>query len=359
MLNRRYFLRLGALLPTLTTTKLFAKSQTATVLTKPIVLSTWDSGVTANKGAWAVLSKGGKAIDAMEQAGIAIENEPSCCVGLGGNPDRDGHVTLDACIMDDNFNCGSVAFLERIKHPVSVARKVMDATPHVMLVGVGAQQFALANGFALEPDLLSAEAKKSYQEWLKKSEYKPIINIENGAGSSQSGKGSGPKKKGGGPYVDEFAPNYFDDGTPNHDTMGSVAMDAAGNLSGMCTTSGMAFKMRGRVGDSPLIGPGLYVDNEVGAVTGSGQGEEVIRMCGAHTIIELMRQGLSPKKACKQAIERIVKRDPARAKDFQVGFIAISKAGEIGAYAVQKGFSYTLTTPDVAHMVYPAESYFA
>ncbi|MBO0938760.1 N(4)-(beta-N-acetylglucosaminyl)-L-asparaginase [Fibrella sp. HMF5335] len=356
MLNRRYFLRFTALLPTLSTADLWAKPKAIRALPKPIVLSTWDSGVTANKGAWSVLTKGGRAIDAMEQAGIAIENEQSCCVGLGGNPDRDGHVTLDACIMDDKFNCGSVAFLERIKHPVSVARKVMDSTPHVMLVGEGAQQFALANGFALEPDVLSAEAQKTYQTWLKKSEYKPIINIENGAGS---GKATGTRKKGGGPYVDEFAPNYFDDGTPNHDTMGTVAMDAAGNLSGMCTTSGMAFKMRGRVGDSPLIGPGLYVDNEVGAVTGSGQGEEVIRMCGAHTIIELMRQGLSPKAACKQAIERIVKRDPMRAKDFQVGFIAISKSGEIGAYAVQKGFSYTLTTPDVTHVVYPAESYFA
>ena len=353
MLNRRHFLRLSALLPTLTTSKLFAKPLKTNPLPKPIVISTWDSGVTANKGAWGILSNGGRAIDAMEQAGIAIENEPSCCVGLGGNPDRDGHVTLDACIMDDKFNCGSVAFLERIKHPISVARKVMDSTPHVMLVGEGAQQFALANGFVLEPDVLSADAQKTYQAWLKKSAYKPIVNIENGAGVKP-----GPRKKGGGPYVDEFAPNQFDDGTPNHDTMGTVAMDASGNLSGMCTTSGMAFKMRGRVGDSPLIGSGLYVDNEVGAVTGSGQGEEVIRMCGAHTIIELMRQGLSPKAACKQAIERIVKRDPVRATDFQVGFIAISKSGEIGAYAVQKGFSYTLTTPDVAHKVYPAESYF-
>ncbi|MEZ0609931.1 isoaspartyl peptidase/L-asparaginase family protein [Fibrella sp. WM1] len=347
MPSRRRFLRLGAMLPSLSWTNLWAANAPAPQ--RPVVISTWDSGVTANKAAWAMLKANGRAIDAVEQAGIAIENEPSCCVGLDGNPDRDGFVTLDACIMDDRFNCGSVAFLERIKHPISVARKVMENTPHVMLVGSGAQQFAVANGFALEPAKLSADAEKAYREWLKKSEYKPVINIENTKSAPQRGRG---------PYDPmQFSPNYFDDGSFNHDTMGTVALDAAGNLSGMCTTSGMAFKMRGRIGDSPLIGPGLYVDNEVGAVTGSGQGEEVIRMCGAHTIVEAMRHGLSPKEACQRAIERIVKRDPARAKDFQVGFIAVNKQGEIGAFSVQKGFSYTLTTATIEHKVYQAEHY--
>lgn len=346
MSTRRRFLRWGAFaLPQFTLTRLLATAQPPA--RKPLVISTWDSGKTANQAAWAVLQQGGRALDAVEQAGIAIENELSCCVGLGGNPDRDGHVTLDACIMDERFNCGSVVFLERIKHPISVARRVMETTPHVLLAGEGAQQFALANGFVLEPDSLSADADRTYREWLKKSEYKPVINIENQPKAKASKKGNGP-----------FAPTYFDDGTSNHDTMGTLALDATGNLSGMCTTSGMAFKMRGRVGDSPIIGAGLYVDNEVGAVTCSGQGEEVIRMCGSHSVIEFMRQGKTPEEACRLVVERIVRRDPERAKAFQVGFIALSKAGEIGTYSVQPDFSYTVTADGINTVTNKSRSYF-
>ncbi|MEZ0484916.1 isoaspartyl peptidase/L-asparaginase family protein [Fibrella aquatica] len=346
MTSRRTFLRASALLlPPLLTNRTLAGT-TSAVAPKPVVVSTWDSGTISNKAAWPVLQRGGRALDAVEAAGIAIENDINCCVGLGGNPDRDGFVTLDACIMDEKSNCGSVAFLERIKHPVSVARKVMENSPHVMLVGVGAQQFALANGFTLESGTLSADAEKTYREWLKKSEYKPVINIENQK-PVRGTKGHGP-----------FAPSFFDDGTPNHDTMGTIALDAAGNLSGMCTTSGMAFKLRGRLGDSPLIGAGLFVDGEIGAVTCSGQGEEVIRMAGSHTVVELMRQGLSPAEACKQAVERIIKRDLEKAKTFQVGFIALNKAGEVGAYAVQPGFSYTLTNAEKDGVLVKSPSYF-
>ncbi|TAE32631.1 MAG: glycosylasparaginase [Cytophagales bacterium] len=345
MPSRRRFLSLSTFaLPSLGLPTLFGGKSAAL---KPIVVSTWDSGVTANNGAWPVLKAGGHALDAVEQAGIAIENEPSCCVGLEANPDRDGHVTLDACIMDDRFNCGSVVFLERIKHPVSVARKVMETTPHVMLAGAGAQQFALQNGFALEPVKLSADAQKAYQNWLKKSEYKPVINIENSPKTKPSRKGNGP-----------FAPSYFDDGTPNHDTMGTIALDVSGNVSGMCTTSGMAFKLHGRVGDSPIIGAGLYVDNEIGAVVCTGQGEEVIRMAGAHLAVELMRQGKSPEAACREVVERIVKRDPERAKTFQVALIALNKSGEVGAYAIQKEFSYTVTSGETPTKVFPSKSYF-
>ncbi len=312
---------------------------------KPLVVSTWDSGRIANSGAWPVLEKGGRALDAVEQAAIAIENDINCCVGLGGNPDRDGRVTLDACIMDEKANCGSVAFLERIKHPISVARKIMEMTPHVMLAGEGAQQFALANGFRLEPARLSKSAEKSYRQWLKKAEYKPVINIEN---QPAEGRGHGP-----------FAPARLEDGSFNHDTMGTIALDATGNLSGMCTTSGMGFKMRGRVGDSPIIGAGLFVDNEVGAATSSGQGEEVIRICGTHLVVELMRNGMSPYEACRKAVERIVKRDPERAKSFQVGFIAITKNGETGAFSVQPGFAYTITHQKEKGKIYQADSYFA
>lgn len=312
---------------------------------KPLVVSTWDSGQIANKAAWAVLEKGGKALDAVEQAGIAIENDINCCVGLGGNPDREGFVTLDACIMDEKANCGSVLFLERIKHPVSVARKIMETTPHVILAGAGAQQFAVANGFPLEKQELFPDAQKAYEKWLIKSEYKPVINIEN---LPADRKGNGP-----------FAPNIFDDGSFNHDTMGTIALDQSGNVSGMCTTSGMGFKMRGRVGDSPIIGSGLFVDNEVGAATCSGQGEEVIRVCGTHLVVELMRNGDSPYLACKKAVERIVRRDPDRAKEFQVGFIAINKNGETGAYAVQPGFNYTITDSKRQGEIFNADSYFS
>lgn len=306
---------------------------------KPVVISTWDNGLEANKGAWKILGSGGRALDAVEAGVRVTEASQDCCVGLGANPDREGFVTLDACIMDEHHNCGSVAFLERIKHPISVARRVMEKTPHVMLVGSGAQQFAIAEGFPLEPQVLSADAEKAYKEWLKKSEYKPVINIE-------SKKAHGP-----------FAPSRFDDGTWNHDTIGMVAMDTKGNLSGSCTTSGMGFKMRGRLGDSPIIGAGLFVDNEVGAATATGQGEDVIRISGSHTVVELMRQGLSPEQACKKAVERIVRIKGDKAKEIQVAFIALNKKGEIGAYAIQKGFYYAVKNAATEKLV-TAKSFF-
>ncbi|MCR5886615.1 N(4)-(beta-N-acetylglucosaminyl)-L-asparaginase [Hymenobacter sp. J193] len=288
---------------------------------KPLVISTWDAGLNANQGAWKVLSKGGRALDAVEAGVMVTEAEQSCCVGLGGNPDRDGIVTLDACIMDDQFNCGSVAALERIKHPIQVARRVMERTPHVMLVGEGAQQFAVAQGFPLEPQKLSPDAELAYREWLKTSQYKPVVNIEN----SGSKKPVGPVG-----------------GANNHDTIAMLAQDARGNLSGSCTTSGMGFKMRGRLGDSPLIGAGLFVDNAVGAAAATGQGEDVIRIAGAHTVVELMRQGLSPKAACKAAVERIARIKGAKARDIQVAFIAVNIQGQHGAFALQQGFSYAV-----------------
>ena len=240
--------------------------------------------------------------------------------------------------MDEFANCGSVAYLERIKHPVSVARRVMEKTPHVMLVGSGAQQFAVAEGFPLEEQKLSADAQKAYDSWLKRSEYKPVINIEN--------KGHGP-----------FAPSRLENGAFNHDTIGMVALDAGGNLSGSCTTSGMGFKMRGRVGDSPLIGSGLFVDNEVGACTATGQGEDVIRVAGSHTVVELMRQGVAPEAACRKAIERIVRVRGDKARDVQVAFIALNKKGQFGAYALQPGFSFAIKTHRTEKLV-DAKSWF-
>lgn len=327
MASRRKFLQssvFSSIAVMLGKKSLAAEQQYPAITGNPIVISTWDAGINANKGAWKILGTGGRALDAVEAGVMVTEAEQSCCVGLGANPDRDGFVTLDACIMDEHANCGSVAFLERIKHPIAVARRVMEKTPHVMLVGIGAQQFAVAEGFPLEEQKLSDDAKHAYEEWLKKSEYKPVINIENT-------KGQGP-----------FAPSQLDNGDWNHDTIGMVAMDTHGNLSGSCTTSGMGFKMRGRLGDSPIIGAGLFVDNEVGAVTATGQGEDVIRISGSHLVVELMRQGLSPEAACKKAVERIIKIKGEKAKEIQVGFIALNKKGEVGAFCIQKGFNYAV-----------------
>ncbi len=326
MLDRRRFLGLSSLgLGSFS----FSGFRSAPDIRKPIVISTWNEGIHANKAAWNVLGKGGRALDAVEQGVMVTEASQNCCVGLGANPDRDGYVTLDACIMDEYANCGSVAFLERIKHPISVARRVMEKTPHVMLVGSGAQQFAVEEGFPLEPGKLSDDAERSYRNWLKKSEYKPVVNIENGQKQTA------------------YAPAKLENGNWNHDTIGMVAMDAAGNLSGSCTTSGMGFKMRGRLGDSPIIGAGLFVDNEIGAATATGQGEDVIRICGSHLVVELMRQGLNPEQACKKAVERIIKvKGIAKSKEIQVGFIAINKQGEYGGYCIQKGFNFAVCYAD-------------
>ena len=301
----------------------------------PIVISTWDFGKAANAAAWEVLKSGGRALDAVE-AGVKVpEADPeNQSVGYGGLPDREGKVTLDACIMDEKYNCGSVMCLQHILHPISVARLVMEKSPHVILTGEGALQFALANGFKKE-NLLTKESEKAWRQWLKSSKYEPVINIENQLAPQQKADMPG--------------------GANNHDTIGMVALDSSGNLSGACTTSGMAYKMHGRVGDSPVIGAGLYVDNEVGGATATGVGEEVIRIVGSHLIVELMRQGLTPEAACLEAVQRIIKRNPAKAKTLQVGFLAINKKGEFGAYCLQQGFTYAVRS-NSEEKIYKAKS---
>src|SRR5690606_30953762 len=269
MINRRTFLKSGLAsslsigsLSTLTAMAPFAH-RPPSQSNAPIVISTWDFGIAANQAAWEVLKKGGRSLDAVEQGVMVPEADlKNQTVGKGGFPDRDGYVTLDACIMDELGNCGSVAALENITHAISVARKVMEQTPHVMLVGAGALQFALENGFK-EENLLTPESEKAWKEWLKEGQYKPIINIEN----------------------QRFSPTKLPGNQYNHDTIGMLALDKGGNLSGACTTSGMAFKMHGRVGDSPIIGAGLYVDNEVGGATSTGVGEEVIRTVGSFLVV--------------------------------------------------------------------------
>lgn len=271
------------------------------ILDNPIVVTTWNYPNAVVK-AWDVLDKGGTALDAVEQ-GCRVEEADveNTTVGKGGLPDRDGNVTLDACIMNKDGNYGAVVCMQNIVHPISVARKVMEETPHVIMAGKGAEKFAISQGFKSE-NLLTVSSKKAWDEWKINSKYKPIINIE------------------------------------NHDTIGMLAMDRNGDITGACSTSGLAYKMAGRVGDSPIIGSGLFVDNTVGGATATGMGEEVLKTVGSFLIVELMRQGKSPQEACEEAIERIVKTNP-NYLNFQVGYIALNKAGDIGSYSIHNGFS--------------------
>ncbi len=268
----------------------------------PQVIATWKNRG-AVRAAWKVIEQGGTALDAVEQGARVPEADPrDRSVGYGGRPDREGNVTLDACIMDPSGNAGSVCYLKEIRHPVSVARKVMEKTPHVILSGEGALQFALSEGFRRE-NLLTEVSKKDWEKWLQKENYSPVINIE------------------------------------NHDTIGILAIDQNGDLSGACTTSGMAYKMNGRVGDSPIIGAGLFVDNEVGAATATGMGEAVLKSLGSFLVVELMRQGKSPRDACREAVMRIVRKQAHQ--KIQVGYIALNKSGQYGGFAIQPGFSFT------------------
>ncbi len=311
MATRRNFLHITAATAVAATVKL--KGQSDKKLTSerkiskniPAVISTWPHGMPANEAAWNILVNGGRALDAVE-AGVRVpEADPNVkSVGYGGYPDRDGYVTLDACIMDETGNCGSVAFVQDIEHPISLARMVMEKTEHIMLTGKGAEHYAFTNGFK-KKNLLTEQAKKKWREWLKKNNYTPV----------------------------DFN---------NHDTIGMIALDSSNNMSGACTTSGLAWKLHGRVGDSPIIGAGMYVDNEVGGAAATGRGEAVIKISGSFLVVELMRQGYPPKDACVEAIKRIAAKQKDY-RDFQVAFIAMNKDGETGYYALQKGFSAAIT----------------
>lgn len=282
----------------------------------PIILSTWEHGLPANAKAWEVMEGGGSVLDAVEQGVAVVESDfTNRSVGLGGRPDRDGKVTLDACIQDHNGRAGAVAFMQHFEHPISIARAVMERTPHVMLAGIGAERWATENGFTPK-EMEIPEVRTEWLDWLRKSEYKPIANIE------------------------------------NHDTIGMIAMDRNGQLAGSCTTSGMAYKIHGRVGDSPIIGAGLFVDGESGAACSTGVGELVIRTAGSHTVVELMRAGMDPTEACKEAVRRILRQVPEN-KGMQVGFLALRKDGAYGGWSVYNGFNYALKTTTLDKLIEP------
>ena len=306
-MKRRDFIKSGAIgLVAASSLLNNCDSQIKKVTNSPIILSTWNHGIPANKAAMDVLNDNGTALDAVEAGVRVTEADPSSqSVGLGGRPDQDGHVTLDACIMNSDGNAGSVAFLRDIKHPISVARKVMEQTDHVMLVGEGAKRFALENGFQ-EENLLTDKSKEEWLQWKRDNSIK-----------------------------DSWGPN------DEHDTISTLARDNKGNLSGACTTSGLAYKLHGRVGDSPIIGAGMFVDNEIGAVGATGKGEEVIKTCGSFLVVELMRQGYSAMDACEEAVKRIIRKQSGKS-DFQIGYIALRKDGQVGFSAIHDGFQYAL-----------------
>lgn len=296
-----------------------------------VIVSTWDFGAAANAAALARLREGGSLLDAVEAGAMVPEADPTNhSVGLGGYPDRDGVVTLDAIIMDDAGHVGAVAALEDTVHAVSVARRVMERTPHTFLVGNGATRFAREQGFPRRK-LLTEESEKAWREWLKTSRYKPVPNIENRITPSPGS-------------------------ARDHDTIGILVRGADGRLAGACTTSGMAFKLHGRVGDSPQSGSGLFVEAGVGAATATGVGEEVTRIAGAARVVASMRGGMSPAAACREAVEHIARLRGDAVKDVQVGFLAIGRDGSVGAHALLPGFTYAVTNAAGITRVSPAAS---
>ncbi|WP_116089566.1 N(4)-(beta-N-acetylglucosaminyl)-L-asparaginase [Sphingomonas crusticola] len=325
--TRRGAIGLGA-----TALALAAAGRASAAASDPVaVLSTWDFGKAANEAALAAFRAGGSALDAVEAGAKVPEADPdNHSVGYSGYPDRDGHVTLDAIIMDQDGRVGAVAALENVVHAISVARLVMEKTPHTLLVGEGATRFALDNGMP-RANLLTPEAEKAWRDWLKTADYRPIANVENHLPGPPGSR-------------------------LNHDTIGIMARGRDGHLAAACTTSGMAFKMRGRVGDSPQAGCGLFLEKGVGAAASTGVGEEVTRIAGTARVVASMRAGLSPQAACREAVEHIARLRGEAIKGMQVGFLALGADGRIGAFALLPGFTYAVTRHSGAAEVLPSPS---
>ncbi len=282
----------------------------------PLFVSTWAFGKACNETALETMRQGRGLLDAVERGIWVMEDDAGdSSVGLGGTPNAEGVVQLDACIMwGPEHGAGSVAALEGIAHPISVARRVMEQTPHVMLVGDGARRFALEQGFE-DFNLLTDERREAWRKWREKKQ-----------------------------AVQE-------DG---HDTVALLGLAADGTIAGGCSTSGWGYKLPGRTGDSPIIGSGLYVDNDVGAAGATGLGENVMRYCATFMVVEFMRQGLSPGDACLKIIERIVAKEPA-GKNLSINFIALDKQGRYGAAGTDTGFKYAVATPAWSRVLEPQQ----
>lgn len=286
-------------------------------VSSPILLATWSFGRAAVAAGWPHLVRpGGGALDAVEHACRAVEADPACAsVGRGGRPDAAGEVTLDAAVMLAPDRCGSVCFVRRVMHAVTLARLVMERTPHVMLAGDGAERFAREQGMA-EADLLTDAMRARFQEWR----------------ASHRAAGDSP------PAQDSPPPG------PAHDTVGVLALDASGTLAGACSTSGLPFKRPGRVGDSPIIGHGLYVDPRAGAAVATGHGELIMGVCGTFLAVERMRQGAAPADAAADVIRRIIESFALR-PDHQAAVIALAPDGRWSSAALRPGFQAAVKTP--------------
>jgi len=314
-LNRRTFVKRTTLAMTigasLDANRTFAAESPGSAAELPLVISTWPFGKPANDAAQSVLARGGSILDAVEQGIWVVESDPkNPSVGLGGLPDAAGVVQLDSCIMlGPGHKAGSVAAIEGIKHPISAARRVMEKTPHVMLVGEGARMFALEEGLEAVP----GDSRERHDNWWRERARKKAV-----AGSSDSKK--------------------------NHDTIALLVLNVDGTIAGGCSTSGWGGKLPGRVGDSPIIGSGLYVDNDVGAAGATGLGENVMRYCGSFLVVEFIRQGMDPQAACVAAIQRIAQQDP-KGLDLSINFVALDKKGRFGAAGTGQGFEYSVAVP--------------
>jgi len=303
-------------------------------------LATWKHGFEPNRISFTAIKEGLSALDAVELGARYCEADATCMsVGTGGIPDELGIVTLDASIMDHDGNCGSVSFVQQYPHPISIARRVMEKTPHVMLAGAGAERFAEREGF-ITSNLLTEDSKRLYEKWKELPEG---LNVR--LRRSEEGEHE---------YVFEYSKNGKTTelkrtslADESHDTIGLLARDKNGKLAGACTTSGLAFKMHGRVGDSPVIGAGLYVDGEVGAAVATGNGELVMRACSAFHIVEMMRQGIEPEHALLTALDRI-KKDKHLTDDMQIGLLVLRRDGFWRAGSLRDGFQCAVAT-DTMH----------
>jgi isoaspartyl peptidase/L-asparaginase-like protein (Ntn-hydrolase superfamily) len=252
----------------------------------------------ANQSAWEVLIAGGSSLDAVVAGATQCENDPhEHSVGYGGLPDASGQVTLDASVMNHLGQCGAVAGMKSIKNAAQVARMVMERTPHVMLVGEGATKFAVEQGMPME-DLLTPEAGEKYREW-----------------------------------------KALQRGPRGHDTLGILSIDSVGHLAGACSTSGLAFKLPGRVGDSPIIGAGLYVDGGVGAATATGQGEEMIKAVASYAIVNNLRRGMSPREAIAAVLNRHLEQHRAM-PEVDISYIALRADGEFSGMTLRRSTNF-------------------
>jgi N4-(beta-N-acetylglucosaminyl)-L-asparaginase len=283
----------------------------------PIFIATWPFGKAACEKSQKVLSDGGTLLDAVERGINVTElDESVSSVGYGGRPNANGVVQLDACFMDGKRQrAGSVAALEGYPNPISVARRVMETTKHVMLAGDDAAKFAEKNGF-VSRDMLTEDSKLAWQRWQEKQ------------------KQGEPAEK-------------------THDTIALLGLGADGHLVGGCSTSGLAFKLPGRVGDSPIIGSGLYVDGNVGAAGATGVGENVLRYCASFLIVEFMRQGMNPTDACEAAIRRAAEGDQKPPQELSINFVAINKAGQVGAAGTDNDFRCAIVDAKQSLVVQP------